>query len=331
MSLGDQFAGLPVTRRTLARCSGPPAEHGVRRGGAARRAPARIRPQIAHVLSLDPGTSTTSWPSPGSPHCCSAIRRPPGGERADRGGGRHRPARRLHLTRPIAAGARCLRRGRPPVVAGPHPGPAARRDPGAEPHLRQHQRHPRGGPRPRQPEEPAGLPPRAPRHARRPSSYDPDAAAPGILESSVRRGESRSGTSCGRSDELEKASASRTGAPAPRPLRGRAAARSRGRGRRRHRRPRLGSTPGFTSGAQDSLRGYDGQMAQLRKRLDRRADPVRWRVPSPRHLDGYDAPQVSEVTDWPRSVTMPNLARQGGEDLAAFYGASTPPAGATRT
>ena len=34
---------------------------------------------------------------------------------------------------------------------------------------------------------------------------------------------------------------------------------------------------------------------------------------------GYDAPQMNEVTDWPRSVTMPNLARTGGDDLAAFY------------
>ena len=33
---------------------------------------------------------------------------------------------------------------------------------------------------------------------------------------------------------------------------------------------------------------------------------------------GYDAPQINEVTDWPRSVGMPGLAMRGGEDLAGF-------------
>ncbi len=79
-------------------------------------------------------------------------------------------------------------------------------------------------------------------------------------------------------------------------------------------------TPGFTSTVQDSLSRYDGQMDDLRRVAQRQSTrfgdsgtvaAVTWL--------GYDAPQLAEVTDWPRSVTMPNLARAGGEDLAAFY------------
>ena len=69
---------------------------------------------------------------------------------------------------PVGAGAGRDARGDPRLVARPQPGTAARGDPGAEPHLRQHRRHPRAGPRPRQPQEPAGVPRGAPRHAREP-------------------------------------------------------------------------------------------------------------------------------------------------------------------
>ena len=79
-------------------------------------------------------------------------------------------------------------------------------------------------------------------------------------------------------------------------------------------------TPGFTSTVQDSLSRYDGQMDDLRRAAQRQSTrfgdsgtvaAVTWL--------GYDAPQLAEVADWSRSVTMPNLARAGGEDLAAFY------------
>jgi hypothetical protein len=79
-------------------------------------------------------------------------------------------------------------------------------------------------------------------------------------------------------------------------------------------------TPGFTSTVQDSLGGYDTDMYDLRRlaqdKTSRYGDggtvaSVTWM--------GYDAPQMNEVTDWPRSVSMPNLARTGGDDLASFY------------
>ena len=79
-------------------------------------------------------------------------------------------------------------------------------------------------------------------------------------------------------------------------------------------------TPGFTSTVQDSISTYDRDMSRLQKRAA--AQSLRYgdggSVATVSWL-GYDAPQINEVTDWPRSVTMPNLARTGGDDLAGFY------------
>ncbi len=79
-------------------------------------------------------------------------------------------------------------------------------------------------------------------------------------------------------------------------------------------------TPGFTSTVQDSLERYDDDMMNLNvlaaQQSERLGDggtvaTVAWL--------GYDAPQLHEVLDWPRSVALPDLARTGGEDLATFY------------
>jgi len=79
-------------------------------------------------------------------------------------------------------------------------------------------------------------------------------------------------------------------------------------------------TPGFTSTVQDSISTYDRDMSRLQKRAA--AQSLRYgdggSVATVSWL-GYDAPQMNEVTDWPRSVTMPKLARTGGDDLAGFY------------
>ena len=79
-------------------------------------------------------------------------------------------------------------------------------------------------------------------------------------------------------------------------------------------------TPGFTSSVQDSIGKYDSNMSDLQKRAA--AQSLRYgdggTVATVSWL-GYDAPQINEVTDWSRSVTMPNLARTGGDDLAGFY------------
>lgn len=79
-------------------------------------------------------------------------------------------------------------------------------------------------------------------------------------------------------------------------------------------------TPGFTSNVQDSLGSYDADMYDLQVKAAQQSRmygdsgtvaTVTWL--------GYDAPQMNEVTDWPRSVAMPNLAEAGGDDLAGFY------------
>ena len=79
-------------------------------------------------------------------------------------------------------------------------------------------------------------------------------------------------------------------------------------------------TPGFTSSVQDSIGKYDSDMSDLQKRAA--AQSLRYgdggTVATVSWL-GYDAPQINEVTDWSRSVTMPDLARTGGDDLAGFY------------
>ena len=244
----------------------------LRRGGRADRPRDRARARIAGPR----GPARPGGPRRDRRTAAALLRRPPGGERADRGGGRHRPARRLHLTRPVAAGARCLRRGRPPVVAGPHPGPAARRDPGAEPHLRQHRRHPRGGPE----TSPTGRTCRTTAASSSACSTTRPATTrtpppQGSWRASCSAGRtSRSGRSCGRSDELEKVIGLKDRQLLLLdPFGGRAAARGRGRGRRGHRRPRLGVHAGLHQhgpGQPSWVRRTDGPAAQA---LDRRADP----------------------------------------------------------
>ena len=79
-------------------------------------------------------------------------------------------------------------------------------------------------------------------------------------------------------------------------------------------------TPGFTTTVQDSLRGIDSDMANLRARsqqeLTRHGSTdtvatVAWL--------GYDAPQWDGVVFPSRSVASDDLARAGGGDLADFY------------
>ena len=79
-------------------------------------------------------------------------------------------------------------------------------------------------------------------------------------------------------------------------------------------------TPGFTSTVQDSLGSYDREMFDLRRLVQDKTSRYGdgGTVASVTWL-GYDAPQMNEIADWPRSVTMPNLARTGGDDLASFY------------
>lgn len=80
-------------------------------------------------------------------------------------------------------------------------------------------------------------------------------------------------------------------------------------------------TPGFTSNVQDSLSTYDADMYDLQVKAAQQSRmygdsgtvaTVTWL--------GYDAPQLNEITDWPRSVTMPDLAEADGDPVADLGG-----------